>query len=330
MATLLVLEPGLCTSVQDLGRPGLAALGVARAGAADTLSLRVANRLVGNPDGAAALELTLTGGRYRIEQGARVALAGAPMEARLHVQGAAPRLLEPLAAHDLPHGSELEVGPARVGARACLSVAGGIRAPAVLGSRSAHLPSGLGGHALAAGARLELSAPPGGRPGPALAAPAQAELLAWLLAPHVHATDGAHAALFEPAARERFWAGAWRVGSQGNRMGVRMRGPDVAPPGDGRLPTEGMPVGAVQVPRAGEAIVLLCDAPPTGGYPMLACLAAVDLPRAAQWRPGEQVRLVRITPQQARAASEARAARLDALLAPVAGADAGARAGAAP
>lgn len=316
MAALHVLEPGLCTSVQDLGRPGLAALGVARAGAADTLSLRVANRLVGNPDGAAALELTLTGGRYRIEQGARVALAGAPMDLCLHVAGEAPRVLAPLCAHDLPHGSELEVGPARVGARACLALAGGVGTPVVLGSRSAHLPSGVGGHALPAGAVLPLAAPPAG-PAPApLAAAAQAELLAWLQAPHVHATDGAHASLFDAAARELFWAGAWRVGSRGNRMGVRMAGPAVLPPGDGRLPTEGMPVGAVQVPRAGEAIVLLCDAPPTGGYPMLACLAAVDLPRAAQWRPGERVRFVRLTPAEARAASQARAARLDALLPP--------------
>lgn len=319
MAALHVLEPGLCTSVQDLGRPGHAALGVARAGAADTLALRLANRLVGNDDGAAALELTLTGGRYRVEQGARVALAGAPMELRLVRPGEAPRTLAPFAAHDLPDGCELELGPARSGARACLALAGGIARPPVLGSRSAHLPSGLGGHALRAGDVLPLAAPPRTARPAALPPAAQAEVLAWLLAPQVRATDGAHAARFEAAARERFWAGAWRVGSQGNRMGMRLTGPQVPAPGDGRLPTEGMPVGAVQVPRAGEAIVLLCDAPPTGGYPVLACLCAADLPRAAQWRPGEQVRFARVTPAQARAATHERAARLDALRAPVAG-----------
>lgn len=318
MASLHVLEAGLCTSVQDLGRPGQAALGVARSGAADTLSLRLANRLVGNEDGAAALELTLTGGRYRVQGGARVALAGTPMELRLHAPGAAPCMLAPFTPHDLPEGSELEVGPARMGARACLALAGGVQQDAVLGSRSVHLPSALGGRALRAGDTLRLRSLPRTPARAGLDAAAQAEVLAWLMAAHVRATEGGHADRFDEPARALFWGSAWRVGSQGNRMGVRMEGPAVRPPGEGRLPTEGMPLGAVQVPRAGEAIVLLCDAPPTGGYPVIACLCAADLPRAAQWRPGEQVRMVPVAPEEARRITRERAARLDALCPPVA------------
>jgi allophanate hydrolase subunit 2 len=144
MATVRVLDPGIASTLQDLGRPGHGALGVAASGAADTLSLRVANRLVGNADGAAAIELTFRGGRYRLDAPTRVALFGAPFPLRLHV-GAEERTLELGQAHDLAAGAELAIGTTREGARAYLAFAGGIAAPPVLGSRATHTGSGLGG-----------------------------------------------------------------------------------------------------------------------------------------------------------------------------------------
>lgn len=318
MATLTLLKPGLLTSVQDLGRPGHAALGVPTSGAADALSLVVANRLVGNPDGAAALEWTLTGGALSTDADVTLAWAGAPMPAALEEPGAGLRPLRPGAPFVLQAGQVLHLGPPPWGVRTYLAVAGGLDVPLVLGSASTHLPGALGGlegRALRAGDRLPLGRTRGA-PRAGLAASTLEGLAARLRRARLRAVPGSHADAFDAAARAAFWAGRFTVSSRSDRTGLRLAGPAAPPPSSGSLLTEGLPVGAVEVPGGGEALVLGADGPPTGGYAVIACIAAVDLPRLGQARPQESLSLEPVTPQQAREAWQQEQRWLDAALPP--------------
>lgn len=163
LSGLLVVRPGPLTTVQDLGRRGVAHLGVPRAGALDEPALRAANRLVGNEPGAAGLETTLGGVALRALGPVVVAVTGAPSPVR--VDGRPAAWGAPVA---VPAGAVLEVGAATAGVRGYLAVAGAIAVPPVLGSRSTDLLSGLGPAPLAAGDRLPVGPPPPDRPRPDL------------------------------------------------------------------------------------------------------------------------------------------------------------------
>jgi len=319
MAAITVLDPGLLATIQDQGRPGHGALGVAVSGAVDPLSWVVANRLVGNADGAAALELTLVGGAYRLETDSCVALVGAPMPLALEVAGAAPRALEPWAAHELRAGSVLRVGRAPWGVRAYLALAGGLAVAPLLGSAATHVASGWGGLGtgpLRRGDTLEQgSCAPGARPR-ALPQELRVALEGRLRAPLLRATVGSHTERFAAALRTAFWGATFLVTEQADRMGVRLSGPALEPPAAGMLTTEGLPLGAVEIPGAGEAIVLLADAPTTGGYPVIACVAAVDLPRLGQLRPRESIRFQQVELEEARAQYREEQRRWDEALPP--------------
>ncbi|YCK35827.1 biotin-dependent carboxyltransferase family protein [Actinomadura sp. ATCC 39365] len=267
-----VIAPGPYATVQDLGRPGLAHLGVPRSGAADAPSLRLANRLVGNREDAAGIEVTFGLARLRFHEGAWAALTGAPAEARMGVP------------FWVPPGGELRLGAPEWGLRTYVAVRGGIAVEPVLGSRSTDSLSGLGPEPLRAGALLpvggsvaeEISvdlAPP---PGPA---PAVLRVLA-----------GPRDDWFVPGALEALCGGPYAVSQDSNRVGVRLRGPELTRARKGELPSEGMVTGAVQVPPSGQPIVFLADHPPTGGYPVIAVVRQADLPVAAQLRPGDEVR----------------------------------------
>ncbi|MEU1390365.1 MULTISPECIES: biotin-dependent carboxyltransferase family protein [unclassified Nonomuraea] len=267
-----VIAPGPYATVQDLGRPGLAHLGVPRSGAADAPSLRLANRLVGNREDAAGIEVTFGLARLRFHEGAWAALTGAPAQARMGVP------------FWVPPGGELRLGAPEWGLRTYVAVRGGIAVEPVLGSRSTDSLSGLGPEPLRAGALLpvggfvaeEISvdlAPP---PGPA---PAVLRVLA-----------GPRDDWFVPGALEALCGGPYAVSQDSNRVGVRLHGPELTRARKGELPSEGMVTGAVQVPPSGQPIVFLADHPPTGGYPVIAVVRQADLPVAAQLRPGDEVR----------------------------------------
>jgi biotin-dependent carboxylase-like uncharacterized protein len=317
MAALVVLDPGPLATVQDLGRPGHGALGVAVSGAADALSLRVANRLAGNPDGAAAVEVTLRGGAWRFEDDTTFVLSGAEMPALL--EGARERRTEVprWTAVSARAGSVLRIGAAAWGVRAYLAVRGGLDVPEVLGSRATHVASGLGGfggRALRAGDRLTRLPHEQAGSDRALDDDAVDALEDRLRAPSVRATDGSHAARFEPASARAFWGTPYAATDQADRMGVRLAGARIAPPGGGTLPTEPMAPGAVQVPGTGQPLVLLADGPTTGGYPVLAWVAAADQPRLGQLQPRERIAFRRIPLEEARAAYAERERWLDALV----------------
>ena len=289
-----VLAPGLLSSVQDAGRTGFRHLGVGSSGALDAYSHAVANLLVGNPMHAPVLEITLAGPRLRFEHATRIALCGADIDARSG--GHALPGWRPV---DLPAGSDIHLGACRRGARAYLAVAGGFVVPTLLGSASADLRGGFGGHALVAGDELTVAnrnldvdaihiAPWWIDPSPDLdfAAPAMIRVL-----------PGHDAGL----TGEALFARTWRIAAASNRQGVRLDGHALqAVEGQRERISEPVAPGTVQLPPDGRPIVLLADAQTHGGYPRIGHAIVADRPRLAQLRPGDALRFVPCTPHQAR------------------------------
>ena len=266
-----ILEPGPAATVQDLGRAGYAALGVPRSGAFDRGALRLANRLVGNPDGAAGIELTLGGLALRFADPATVALTGA----------ACPGAPDHDAPVSLPAGAVLRLGTPARGLRSYLAVRGGLAVPAVLGSRSTDTLSGLGPERLRAGDQLPVGTDGVGAVSPQAAAPPGP-------APALRLRLGPRADWFTEQARTALLTTTWTVRADSDRIGVRLDGPALHRARTGELPSEPMLPGALQVPPDGRPIVLGPDAPVTGGYPVIAVLD--DLDPVAQLRPGDAVR----------------------------------------
>jgi biotin-dependent carboxylase-like uncharacterized protein len=274
-----VLRPGPLATVQDLGRPGHAALGVGRSGAADRRALRLANRLVGNPEDAAGIEITFGGFAARFETLARVALAGAPCESSIGRH--APAYLRA--------GDELRLGPPESGLRTYLAVAGGIDVDPVLGSRATDMLAGLGPARLRAGTRLAIGGDRGDPPG-VDAAPVASPLAN----PVLRLLPGPREDWFTGAALERLCGEPWEVTADADRVGIRLGGEPLERREPGReLPSEGMVEGALQVPPDGRPVLFLADHPVTGGYPVIAIVAEADIPAAAQLRPGGRVRFRR-------------------------------------
>ena len=304
MRGLEVLQPGLLTTVQDLGRSGLAHLGVAPGGAADRDSLRLANLAVGNPPGAAALECTLVGPELVALADLTVAVAGAALGARVEEEA-----LPPLIPRRLPRGGRVRLPGGGPGCRAYLAMAGGVLVPPVLGSRSTDLPGGFGGlegRPLRRGDRLAVGEQVG-TPRRISAGAAVA-----LGRPELRCVRGPHAERFTAADWERLCGEAYRVSPQSDRRGVRLEGAAIRS-GAGEIPSAGMAVGAVQVPPAGLPLVLGVDRPPTGGYPVAAVVIRADLPALAQLRPGDPVRFALVEVAQARELFRRREAALAAL-----------------
>jgi biotin-dependent carboxylase-like uncharacterized protein len=299
-----VLQPGPLATVQDLGRAGLAHLGVPASGAADSDSLRLANRLVGNDAGAAGLEVTLGRLALRFETDAVVAVTGAPAPIRVSPPEAADddrgraadrdgsdREPAAAAAFAVPAGSVLRLGVPATGLRSYVAIDGGIGTRPVLGSRSADCLSGLGPGRLRPGDWLPVERPRS-RPeelretrpraaGPSVpeAGPVDLRVIA-----------GPRDDWFEAAALEALAGGSYAVSPASNRTGLRLTGPALRRSRPGELLSEGLAAGSIQVTHEGQPILLLADHPTTGGYPVIAVVVSADLGRAAQLRPGQQIR----------------------------------------
>ena len=276
---LEVLDPGPLTTLQDRGRPGWAHVGVPHAGALDRPAADLANRLVGNPPDAAVLETTLGGVTVRATAAMTVAVTGAECDVR--VDG---RARPSATAVAVGAGSEVVVGPARHGVRSYLAVSGGIDVAPVLGSRSTDTLAHVGPPVLAAGQRLPV--------GSAVAAPSTAEahhLVRRTPGPAVlRFRPGPRADLFPSGSVGRLCGAPYSVTADSNRVGLRLRG-EALLRDLGEVPTEGVVLGAVQVPPSGQPLVFLADHPTTGGYPVLGVVRREDLAACAQLRPGDQV-----------------------------------------
>ncbi|WP_327338316.1 MULTISPECIES: biotin-dependent carboxyltransferase family protein [unclassified Streptomyces] len=283
-AGIEVVRAGALTTVQDEGRFGHAHLGVGRAGALDAPSARLANRLAGNPVGAALLETTVTGCAVRPDRAVRAVVGGAPC--RVTVDG---RPVAWGAAVHVPAGAVLDAGPAAHGLRSYLAFAGGLEPEAVLGSRSADLLSGLGPDPLRDGDVLPLGPPPPAGP-PATAAVPWPGVPAELVLPVLL---GPRHTWFTADALRTLTTAAYRVSAQSNRIGLRTEGPELARARRGELPSEGMVLGAIQIPPDGRPVVFLNDHPTTGGYPVVGVVPEPALAGAARVTPGTVVRFVR-------------------------------------
>jgi biotin-dependent carboxylase-like uncharacterized protein len=288
--TLEVLATGPLVLLEDDGRPGLAAVGVGRSGAADRGSYRLGARLVGHGPRRAALEVLLGGLSVRAHGRVTVALTGAPAPAT--VDG---RPVGHASLVEVPDGATLDLGMPVTGLRTYLTVRGGVAVPPVLGSRSTDTLSQLGPPPVRVGDVLPVGPP--GRDFPTVDH-----------APRRPSGAGEPAVLEVLPGPRAAWVGGWStslggllgaqrtVSADSNRTGVRLAGPPVqrVPPWrEVELPSEGMVRGAVQVPPGGEPVIFLADHPVTGGYPVVGVLAASACDRAAQLRPGDAVRLVR-------------------------------------
>ena len=277
---LTVLASGPLATVQDRGRSGFASIGVPRSGAADAAAAGLANRLVGNQESAATVEVTAGGLRLRAERTVLVAVTGAP--APVTADGRAAPFGAPLT---LVPGAVLGLGVPPVGLRTYVAVRGGVDVPPVLGSRSTDILSGLGPAPLSAGDRLPVGVLHAEEPFVDVApvrAPSSAPVLRVL--------PGPRRDWLEPGAWTALTTSDWTVTTDSNRVGLRLSGPELARIRTGELPSEGLVPGAVQVPPDGAPVLFLADHPVTGGYPVLAVVRTADLPAAAQLRPGDSLR----------------------------------------
>lgn len=275
-----VIAPGPLTSVQDQGRHGWRHLGIARSGALDPELAALANHLVGNRDDDAVLELSLHGPSLRLPRPSRIALLGAPVDARF--EGTVLPMARPI---DLPAGV-LKLGGVRSGVRAWLALAGGFDIEPVLGSRSTDLRGGFGGHegrALQAGDRLPLASTPILR----IDSP---QIARWWVDPdfdeapdlpirYLPVANPAHADSAAALARQ-----PWTVAAASNRQGLRLNGAPLPAPNASGV-SEPVAPGTIQLPADGRPIVLLADAQTVGGYARLGHVIAADLPRLAQAPP---------------------------------------------
>ncbi len=283
MTTLEVLATGPQALVEDLGRPGNTSIGVGRSGAADRGSLRLANRALGNDEGAAAVEVLLGGLRARVGGGpVWLCVTGAPCPVTVGGRDVGSHALA--RAHP---GDEIRLGPPTAGLRSYLAVRGGLEPEPVLGSRSHDVMAALGPPPLEAGQVLPVGEPHGEMPGadvlPAPSLPPSGEpmLLRAVRGPR----DDRMRDVDELTAR------TWTVADASNRIGMRLDGEPLSPRDDAPpLPSEGAWRGAVQVPSAGQPVVFLPDHPVTGGYPVVAVVVDADVDRAAQAPPGQAIR----------------------------------------
>ncbi|NYE21359.1 5-oxoprolinase/urea amidolyase family protein [Microbacterium immunditiarum] len=277
-----VIQSGLLATIQDRGREGAASLGVSRSGALDRTALGVANRLVGNRDVAAGVEVTMGGFRAVAERDLWFAVTGAWGPVRLGGHE-----VDPYTALEWRAGEELHLDWFAHGARAYLAVRGGVDAPVVLGSRATDRLAGIGAAPLAAGSTVAV--------GDDVAGPIPVAPPAPWGTPHddeleIELAPGPRADWFAPSALRALFDETWTVSSAADRVGMRLDGTELVRTRDGELPSEGMVPGALQVPPSGRPTILLADGPVTGGYPVIAVATDAALDLLAQARPGTRLR----------------------------------------
>ncbi|TWS19808.1 5-oxoprolinase/urea amidolyase family protein [Tsukamurella asaccharolytica] len=283
---LAVRETGLQSLVEDLGRPGYAAIGVTRSGAADRGALRQANRLVGNPAGAAGIE-NLGGGLELVAAGEQVvAVTGAYAPLVVEAPDGRRRTVEPGRPFALDDGDLLEVGPVTAGLRVVIAVRGGVDVPPVLGSRSTDTLAHLGPAPIAAGDVLPVGRAPRTAVGETEAVPVAPDGARPTV---LDVTPGPDAQLFPDGVWEHLLDAPWEVTPNSDRVGVRLTGVPLGRP-EGEVQSQALVPGAIQVPPSGEPVVFGVDHPTTGGYPVLAVVAEHHLDRLAQLPLGSSVR----------------------------------------
>lgn len=296
-----IIKPGLLTTLQDLGRIGHAHLGIGRAGAFDVPALRIANALCGNPPGACGLEMTLLGPTLRFDAGTWIAVTGAPMA--IDVEGTECPMWAPAY---VPSGATVTFGATRSGCRSYLGVHGGFDVEPVLGSRSTDVNATLGPHAgkpLGAGDTLEMGSGSFFRDKWQVrdgAVKNEPDPISWRLDPRpwfsgdsdkpLRLLPGIHLDRLASTSRNHLFTKTFTVHADSNRVGMRLTGPWLEWAAPIEMVSEGCVPGLLQLPPSGQPIAFGPECPVSGGYPRLGQIAAVDLPRLAQCRPGDALR----------------------------------------
>ncbi len=282
--SLLVVETGPLTLVQDRGRLGLGHQGVGDSGAFDRAAMRHAHALLGDRPDAAVLEVLAGGLRLRAEADHRLAVTGGV--GPVHVDG---EHVEHGRAFMARAGQHIAIGPLQLGLRSYVGVAGGVQVDPVLGSRSTDTLSGLGPPRLAAGDLIEVGPP--GQPSEVQDVPA----LLTSGVTTVSAVPGPRDDWFTDDAVRAFFSSPWSVSARSDRVGVRLDGPALKRRATDELPSEPCVRGSVQVVSEGLPVVLGPDHPVTGGYPVIAVVVDAHVDRLAQVRPGDVLRFARRT-----------------------------------
>ena len=289
--SIKVINPGLHTTIQDLGRQGYAHLGISSAGAADSLSLRLANLLVGNDEHESALEMTLTGGEFLFKQNACIALTGSIF----------PAIIDGIefpyyqACHIIKD-SKITVGPTQDGARCYLSIRGGFQLPFQLGSRSTHIMTkigGINGSLLQKGQELNFVDPNKNKKGIILNQVIQLDRSI------IRITRGLQHDWFDLSAWKTLQEKPYKISPEFDRMGLRTSGKKIYPISPNHVITEGVPLGPVQIPGNGKPIISFVDHQTTGGYPKIANVITADLCKVGQLRSGDEFQFQLITMNEA-------------------------------
>ncbi|MFH1756725.1 MAG: biotin-dependent carboxyltransferase family protein [Pseudomonadota bacterium] len=296
MEALEILLPGAFTTIQDLGRYGYQKYGVSISGAMDRFALRVANLLVGNEEGEAAVEATVVGPKLKALQKSLVAFTGADLSPAINGK---PALM--WRALEIQEGEVISFGPPKSGCRAYVAIAGGIDIPLVMGSRSIHTRSSLGGNgrALAKGDVIKRK-----DPGIRIQVPASFSLPEGLLPVYdknwrVRVILGPQSDYFTRRGIGTFLSSEYEITPQADRMGYRLQGPKIEHKAGADIFTDATPPGSIQVPGDGMPIILLADGQTTGGYSKIGVVIAVDQDLLAQAKPGDRVRFQRVTLHEA-------------------------------
>ena len=313
-AALKVVRAGLFDTLQDLGRIGFMALGMPTAGAMDRIGLSLANALAGNPANTAGIEIGVMGPDLLVEaDSVRVALVGPLSPQLIDGPDAPPKPIESDRSHLLKRGQTLRVGMIEGASTAYVAVAGGFALPSFMGSLSTYSRAGIGGfdgRKLAAGDLLPLAK----ASVPAVNERNLAQPFDYGSGP-IRVIWGPQEDYFSEAGRKTFVESEYRVSKEADRMGIRFEGPVIAhakpvDKGGADIISDGIAPGAIQVPGAGLPIVLMADRQTVGGYPKIATVASVDLPRLGRLLPGQTVRFAAITVEEAEALRRDQEARL--------------------
>ena len=306
MGAIEVLRGGTLTTVQDQGRKGYLQYGMPRAGAVDSYASRLANLLVANSTQAAVLEATLQGPELIFKEEAVIAVTGADMAPKLDG-----KQLPMWQAVEVSKGSVLSLGTAKSGLRSYIAVAGGIDVPLVMGSRATYLRGSLGGfkgRALQAGDRLKFLNSEG--VDTSLLAKNidkyQQSLFDYLEEQEIRVILGPQDDHFRAASLETFLSAEYKLDNRADRMGCRLTGPTLEHRQGADIISDGIPLGAIQVPGHGQPIIMLADRQTTGGYAKIATVISVDLPKVAQSKPGDKLEFRAVTVEQAQREFRAR------------------------
>jgi antagonist of KipI len=309
--SIKINRPGLLTTIQDLGRVGYQKYGVIMSGAMDSYALRIANLLVGNDEGEAAFEITLTGPTVEFEQDVLIALTGGDLSPT--IENVPVPLCKPVYVRK---GSVLQFGPCVSGCRAYLAVAGGFDIEEVMGSQSTYLRAGIGGYngrALKAGDQVATNTPTeqsvrmiedlsesSDRPFATTSWSVTTNFLASVTTDNtIRVISGTHYERFTSESRRAFFDQVFKVTPQSDRMGYRLSGPSLQLSESFEVISEAVALGTIQVPSNGNPIVLLADRQTTGGYPRIGQVATIDISLMAQLKPGDSFRFKEVTVQEA-------------------------------